>query len=59
MIDSVFRLCVDILVWLAGIFGVSYEAVNVAIFCVLWPLLTLFMALVIWCQRTTINQLKS
>lgn len=32
MIDHVFNLCVDVLIWLAGIFGASYEAVNVVFF---------------------------
>ena len=41
MINTIFRLCVSFLVWLAGKIGMSYEAVNVWIFCIIWPALTL------------------
>ena len=38
--------------------GTTYEAVNVWIFCVIWPLLTLgLVAVVIW-QRKMIRRLR-
>lgn len=39
--DRVFRGCVVLLLRLADATGMTYEQVNVWIFCVLWPALTL------------------
>ncbi|NLF19014.1 MAG: hypothetical protein GX595_17430 [Lentisphaerae bacterium] len=39
--DRVFRGCVVLLVRLAAATGLTYEQVNVWIFCILWPALTL------------------
>lgn len=51
MIDTVFRLCVEILMWLAYITGTTYEEINVYIFCVVWPTLTVILiVVVIWQQ---------
>lgn len=55
MIETMFQFCVDILVWLARPLGVTYETVNV---CMLWPTLTVWMAVVIWRQKIQTNQLK-
>jgi hypothetical protein len=58
MIHTIFQLCVALLVWLADLLGISYEAVNVWIFCVLWPLFTVFLiCLALW-QRRTISRLR-
>ena len=49
MIDRIFDLCVDLLVWLAEKFGTSYKAINVWLFCVLMPLVLLGQtAAIIW-----------
>jgi len=39
--QSIFDACVYALLAIADKLGISYEAVNVALFCILWPLLTL------------------
>jgi len=45
-IDSIFKLCVIILVDLANILGISYEAINIIIFIFLQPgLILLFFIL--------------
>lgn len=41
MIDRIFYLCVRLLQWLAKKLGITYNEVNVWIFCVIWPLVTL------------------
>ena len=57
-IDTVFDLCVRILLWLADLFGVSYNTINIWIFCILWPLFTIaLIGLVIW-QYMKIRKLK-
>ncbi len=58
MVERIFQLCVDLLVWLARLLGMSYEEVNVWIFCVIWPLFTLLLiAVVVW-QYVIIQKMK-
>ena len=45
VIQEIFDLCVDLLNWLADLFGCTYEEINVLIFCVLGPII--FMSLVV------------
>jgi hypothetical protein len=49
---------VELLVWLAALFGTTYEAINVWIFCVLWPLFTAALVVVVVLQRRRIRQLE-
>ena len=42
-IDTVFNFCVHLLYDIAGILGISYEEINVWLFCVIWPLLSLVL----------------
>ena len=53
-----FNACVDLLLTLASKLGVSYNAVNVWIFCILWPLLTLGLVGTVFSQRRCIQQLR-
>ena len=46
-IDSIFNWCVIALVELAKLLGITYEEINVWLFCVAWPVFTL--ALMYWC----------
>jgi hypothetical protein len=57
MIDAIFNLCVWLLHWLADLFGTTYQAVNVWIFVVIWPLFTLALIAVVVLQQTRIRQL--
>ncbi len=57
-IDNVFKACVDLLLALAAKLGVSYNAVNVWIFCILWPLLTLVLMGTVIAQRRRIHRLR-
>ena len=41
--DKVFDACVDILYFLANSTGLTYKQINVIIFCILWPILTIFL----------------
>ena len=41
MIDKAFLWCVHFLERLAAKLGTTYNAVNVWIFCIIWPLITL------------------
>ncbi|MBM9576001.1 hypothetical protein JWG45_02440 [Leptospira sp. 201903070] len=42
-IDSIFDWCVDVLIFWAKVFGITYNEINVYIFCVIWPLFTLIL----------------
>jgi hypothetical protein len=41
-IDFVFDQCVLFLIWSANLLGITYEEINVYIFCIIWPILTLY-----------------
>ena len=43
MIDRIFNLCVVFLLVLAKYLRMTYEEVNVWIFCVLWPIITIIL----------------
>ena len=57
LIDSIFDLCVRFLLWLADILGVSYYTINIWIFCIIWPLLTIALIILIAYQRRKISKL--
>ena len=42
-IDMIFNICVIGLVDLASILGITYEEVNVWLFVIIWPVLTVYL----------------
>ena len=42
-IDQTFNFCVNLLYDLANILGITYEEINVWIFCVIWPVASLVL----------------
>ena len=42
-IDKTFDFCVKLLFDIAHIMGITYEEINVWIFCVFWPIASLIM----------------
>jgi len=42
-IDVIFNFCVELLYDVASILGITYEEINVWFFCIIWPILTLYM----------------
>ena len=57
-IDGLFKLCVIVLVDLAEILGISYEEINIYIFVIIWPCLTLYLTSRILMLRRSIRKLK-
>ena len=58
MINQIFDACVALLVYLAGQLGMTYQAINVWIFVILWPLLTTaLLGLIVW-QQALIRKLR-
>ena len=42
-IDETFNFCVYLLYDIAGILGISYEEINVWLFCIIWPIASLLL----------------
>ena len=58
-IDGLFKLCVIFLVDLADLLGLTYEEINIYIFVIIWPCLTLYQTIrIIWLKRKLIKQDK-
>lgn len=49
--NKIFWMCVDALNAWADLMGWTYEELNIWIFIVIHPLLTLFLFFVVWLQR--------
>ncbi len=58
MINYIFYLCVDILVWLAKITGTSYELINILIFIIGYPLFVIILITIIYWQYKKIKGLN-
>jgi len=57
MVDAIFEKCVLLLVWLANQLGMTYEAINIWIFVVIWPALTLVLIALVILQQMRIRKL--
>lgn len=57
MIDAIFYACVALLMQIAAYFDTTYEAVNVWIFCVIWPAITIGLCALIVRQKQELNYL--
>jgi hypothetical protein len=45
--DRVFNLCVVFLLWLASKFNTTYKSINVWIFCIIWPIITIALGIAV------------
>ena len=59
MIDYLFYLCVDILVWLAELTGTTYELINILIFVIGYPLFVILLLIIIYFQQKKIRKLEN
>jgi len=41
--NEIFNICMNSLVWVSNLIGITYEEINVITFCIVWPLLTIFL----------------
>jgi hypothetical protein len=55
--DQIFDWCVWVLVYWADIFGMTYKEINVWVFVIIWPILTIIMTVIIIRQWQKIRQL--
>ena len=58
MIDYIFYLCVDILIWIANATGTTYEFINILIFIIGYPLFVVFLITIIYWQYKKIRELN-
>ena len=59
MIDYLFYLCVDILVWLAELTGTTYELINILIFIIGYPVFVILLLIIIYFQYKKIKELEN
>ena len=56
--DAIFDWCVQVLVYFAGVFGVTYKEINVWVFVIIWPIFTLVVVAIIIRQQIRIRNLE-
>ena len=59
MINYLFYLCVDILVWIAELTGTTYEFVNIIIFVIGYPLFVISLLFIIYFQYKKIKKMEN
>lgn len=58
-VDQLFKLCVMLLVDLANWIGISYEEINIWIFVIIWPLLTVYQTMRIRLLKNKLIKMNS
>jgi hypothetical protein len=53
-----YAACVDFLLRVAAVFGITYRDANAALFFVLWPLVTVLLLGVVLRQRAALGRLR-
>jgi hypothetical protein len=56
--DQIFDWCVKLLVSWAGMLGITYKEINVWIFVIIWPILTIGLIGIIVVQHRRIRKLS-
>lgn len=56
--DAIFDCCVEILVYYAGVFGITYKEINVWVFVIIWPIFTLALIATVIVQQARIRRLQ-
>jgi hypothetical protein len=56
--DAIFDWCVQILLLLAAQLGITYKEINVWVFVIVWPILSLVMLAIIIRQQIVIQRLR-
>ena len=58
MMDQIFDWCVQLLVYWADVLGMTYKEINVWVFVIIWPILTLILLGIIFIQYRKIQKLS-
>jgi len=59
MMDQIFDWCVTVLIYWAGILGITYKEINVWVFVIIWPMLTVLLVMIILWQQRQIRRLTN
>lgn len=59
LIEGLVDLIVKLLLWGAHLLGISYNEINLLIFCVIWPLLTVVLIYLVIHQHFKLKALKA
>lgn len=57
--NQIFDWCVNVLVYWANVLGITYKEINVWVFVVIWPILTVLLMVIILWQQRKIRQLTN
>ena len=58
MWDELFYICVDIMSILGDLTGLTYNEINVLVFCLIWPLHTLYLFILSYKARKALYLLQ-
>ena len=58
MMDRIFDWCVNVLVYGAGILGITYKEINVWVFVIIWPIVTVVLIGMLVVQHRKIKRLS-
>ena len=56
--DQIFDWCVNVLIYWANVFGITYKEINVWVFVIIWPLLTILLIGILVMQYRMIKRLS-
>ena len=57
--DAIFDWCVAVLVYFAGVFGITYKEINVWVFVIIWPIISILLIAVVVIQQVRIRRLRT
>jgi hypothetical protein len=55
--EAIFDWCVALLVYFAGALGVTYKEINMWVFVIIWPIVTLALIVLVVIQHVRIRRL--
>jgi len=55
--ELIFNWCVDVLIFLANVLGITYKEINVWIFCIIEPIVFIYMLTLIIKQNRYIKRI--
>ena len=56
--DAIFDWCVAVLVYFAEVFGITYKEINVWVFVMIWPIISVVLVVIIVMQQAHIRRLE-
>lgn len=57
--DAIFDWCVDVLVYFASVLGITYKEINVWVFVIIWPIISIALVALVVIQQARIKRLRT